>query len=548
MKKLSLCLCASVFNNKSMEKAVYYFNPENDMALANFTPHYKAPAEIVRMADELAALPAWYAPEGSVVKVRREADIPCWEHLCSGVMPFPQVGWTVDWISSAYVPWGWSPALVYTLSQTGVGSGFLPSDAVLAEWRRLSGRVAASEVLRSFAGGQGLCGESQVCHSLAEVCEAWSRWGNCVLKAPWSGSGRGLVFLSCGAWSASAEGWVARILRTQGALMAEPIYNKVCDFAMEFCADEEGRVAFAGYSFFETDAFGNYKANLLVSDAEIERRLGAYVPLGTLHGVRSRLLTVLPDWLGGHYAGYLGVDMMICHEGDYRVFGRICNVLPLGGGHCSVDIAGLRHAGGPILGSPLHRHGQAGRDLPVVPHAEEVFRRDAERLRIPGSLVLPSSADNPSHGGRSGLPGDFLFLPVEYPDDADGRPGVFCGGDLLGKQRQPGTDRGRGGFLARTFARGQAGEERYLFYRDRRAALQRHLSAHRPGFECRSADCKHIFDERYGGIAAGIRKQVRACFPAGIAALQADGLPGGDRPGVGGIKRGAAGNPQALCR
>ena len=148
MKKLSLCLCASVFNNKS----IYYFNPENDMALANFTPYYKAPAEIVRMADELAALPAWYAPEGSVVKVRREADIPCWEHLCNGVMPFPQVGWTMDWISSAYVPWGWSPALVHTLSQTGVGSGFLPSDAVLAERRRLSGRVAASEVLRRMVG------------------------------------------------------------------------------------------------------------------------------------------------------------------------------------------------------------------------------------------------------------------------------------------------------------------------------------------------------------------------------------------------------------
>ena len=319
MKNVSLRLCVSVFNNGDMEKTIYYFNPENDMALANFTPYYKAPAEIVRMADELAALPAWYAPEGSVVKVRREADIPCWEHLCNGVMPFPQVGWTMDWISSAYVPWGWSPALVHTLSQTGVGSGFLPSDAVLAERRRLSGRVAASEVLRSFAGEQELCGESQVCHSLAEVREAWSRWGSCVLKAPWSGSGRGLVFLPCGAWSASAEGWAARILRTQGALMAEPIYNKVCDFAMEFCADEEGRVAFAGYSFFETDAFGNYKANLLVSDAEIERRLGAYVSLGTLHGVRSRLLAVLPDWLGGHYVGYLGVDMMICHEGDYRI-------------------------------------------------------------------------------------------------------------------------------------------------------------------------------------------------------------------------------------
>ena len=319
MKNVFLCLCGSVFNNKDMEKTIYYFNPENDMALANFTPYYKAPAEIVRMADELAALPAWYAPEGSVVKVKREADIPCWERLCKGETPFPQVGWTTRWLSSVYVPWGWSPALVHTLLQAGVGSGFLPSGGALGEWRRLSGRVCASEVLRSFADEKGVCGESRVCHTLEEVRKAWDGWGRCVLKAPWSGSGRGLVFLPCGVWPASAEGWAARILRTQGALMAEPIYDKVCDFAMEFRAGGEGKVSFVGYSLFETDAFGNYKGNLLASDAEIERRLVGYVPLETLHDVRRHLLRKLPEWLGGHYTGYLGVDMMICREEGYRV-------------------------------------------------------------------------------------------------------------------------------------------------------------------------------------------------------------------------------------
>ena len=319
MKNVFLCLCGSVFNNKDMEKTIYYFNPENDMALANFTPYYKTPAEIVRMADELAALPAWYAPEGSVVKVKREADIPCWERLCKGETPFPQVGWTTRWLSSVYVPWGWSPALVHTLLQAGVGSGFLPSGGALGEWRRLSGRVCASEVLRSFADEKGVCGESRVCRTLEEVRKAWDGWGRCVLKAPWSGSGRGLVFLPCGVWPASAEGWAARILRTQGALMAEPIYDKVCDFAMEFRAGGEGKVSFAGYSLFETDAFGNYKGNLLASDAEIERRLVGYVPLETLHDVRRHLLRKLPEWLGGHYTGYLGVDMMICREEGYRV-------------------------------------------------------------------------------------------------------------------------------------------------------------------------------------------------------------------------------------
>ena len=34
MKKLSLCLCVSVFNNGDMEKTIYYFNPENDISVS----------------------------------------------------------------------------------------------------------------------------------------------------------------------------------------------------------------------------------------------------------------------------------------------------------------------------------------------------------------------------------------------------------------------------------------------------------------------------------------------------------------------------------
>lgn len=40
-----------------MRNEIYLFNPENDMALANFTPYYKAPSEIIRMANDLSVLP-----------------------------------------------------------------------------------------------------------------------------------------------------------------------------------------------------------------------------------------------------------------------------------------------------------------------------------------------------------------------------------------------------------------------------------------------------------------------------------------------------------
>ena len=299
-----------------MEKAVYYFNPENDMALANFTPYYKVPAEIARMADDLSALPAWYAPAGSVVKVSSLERLPRWGESCSGGMSFPEVEWTDKWLDTLYSPWGWSPALVHALCRAGVSKAFYPSSEALEAIRRLSGRVSAVEVLRQVATGEGLCGEVCVCRSLEEVKECLAAWGRCVLKAPWSGSGRGLVFISPDTWTASVEGWTARVLRTQGAVTAEPIYNKVCDFAMEFYADSDGSVAFVGYSWFETDAFGNYKTNLLASDERIEQQLSVYVPVARLHDVRSRLLQFLPDWLGGHYTGYFGIDMMVCRHSD----------------------------------------------------------------------------------------------------------------------------------------------------------------------------------------------------------------------------------------
>ena len=148
--------------------------------------------------------------------------------------------------------------------------------------------------------------------SLPELEAFLQERGELVLKAPWSGSGRGLLKVSSTSWNTQLAGWAARILRVQGVVMAEPIYDKVADFAMEFYAEKQNGVRFAGYSLFETDAHGNYKLNLLLPDTEIEKRLAAYVSQDVLHEVRTHLLSALRQLLKGDYEGYLGVDMMIC--------------------------------------------------------------------------------------------------------------------------------------------------------------------------------------------------------------------------------------------
>lgn len=295
--------------------AIYLFNPENDLALANFTPYYRPPAEIVRMADDLAVLPAWYALPGSVVKLGREVPVPRWDMLAGGEVPVPCVGWTAEWMSAACSPWGWNPALVRMLRLAGVDDACLPSPEEMECIRELSGRVAGMQVLRRLVGDDRLCGEAYACRSLEEVGVRTAGWRRYVLKAPWSGSGKGIVFVGEGGWTASVEGWAARVLRTQGTVMVEPLYDKVCDFAMEFRACDDGRVSFAGYSLFCTGASGRYKTNLLASDAWMERKIAEYVPPSLLRDVSCRLLEVLPSWIGRHYRGYLGVDMMVVRCG-----------------------------------------------------------------------------------------------------------------------------------------------------------------------------------------------------------------------------------------
>ena len=297
-----------------MRNEIYLFNPENDMALANFTPYYKAPSEIIRMANDLSVLPAWYAPEGSTIKVDSLSRVSLWREQCPASDFLPDVIWSAEWENMPYKPWGWSPSLLYTLRKAGVNDSFLLSDMQMGQIRVLSGRQCCVKILESFSRMDGLCGKAMTCNSMTQVKKYITSLERCVLKAPWSGSGRGIMYVSSKEWNDSAEGWVSRVLRVQGEIMVEPLYNKVCDFAMEFYADGNGSVSFVGYSLFDTDAHGNYKGNFLLSDGQINKILSQYIPDEVFDNVCRTMEESLASLLNKDYCGFFGVDMMICLE------------------------------------------------------------------------------------------------------------------------------------------------------------------------------------------------------------------------------------------
>lgn len=306
------------------KKALYLFNPEHDLALASGETNYMAPASARRMASELALLPMWYAEEGSAVLAPSAYNLDYVKKIQE------LLGLSVDLITEPELaieqdldirPWGWDVALRKRLSVLGVDEVLLPSMGQLNDLREYSHRSKAVALLPELQLNEYFCGESYY----LKTPEEWKRFvegrKECLLKAPLSGSGKGLNWCK-GIFTPFISGWCTRVAASQGGVIAEPIYNKVEDFAMEFYSDGAGELTFVGYSLFHTGKSGMYEGNCLLSNEAIRKQLAQYIPLEALMDLENCLKYRLSALVGTVYKGYLGVDMMICRfpENEKPVF------------------------------------------------------------------------------------------------------------------------------------------------------------------------------------------------------------------------------------
>lgn len=295
-------------------RSLYLFNPEHDLALANGEANYMPPESARIMVSDLALLPMWYAEPGSAVLASSAYNLGFMKEIQT-LFPLSVELLTESELVSErelrVLPWGWNPALRKRMSLLGVSEGVLPDLEKMAQLRFYSHRSQAVKLLPKLRLDEFFCGESWWMTASEEWRVFVERYEHSLLKAPLSGSGKGLNWCK-GKFTPQIANWCARISKLQDGVVGEPIYNKVEDFAMEFYSDGMGCVRFAGYSLFHAGKSGVYEGNLLLSDEEILHRLLGYVPLDSLSVLRYRLEEELSEWIGTAYTGYLGVDMMIC--------------------------------------------------------------------------------------------------------------------------------------------------------------------------------------------------------------------------------------------
>lgn len=297
---------------------LHVFNPEHDIALASNLANFTAPHAGRQLRADLGFLPALWAAEGDRILVdNTEQAERAWKRLSlrhslgGGKTVVWQVrdGRMVD-VTDLDV-WGWDKALKAVLLRKGVSEAVLPSDALLETVRQLSHRRTAARLLPLLQEA-GTVGEAFECTRQEEVEMLLARYGQLVLKAPWSSSGRGLRFLSVEQTPFCMQaGWFRNLMASQGSVMAEPYYNKVKDFGMEFESTDAG-ICYLGLSLFHT-VNGAYVGNVLATERYKQAQISRYVPVGLLDSVRQKIIAALDL---GDYRGPFGVDMMVVAGGN----------------------------------------------------------------------------------------------------------------------------------------------------------------------------------------------------------------------------------------
>lgn len=255
------------------------FNPEHDLCLAKGRWNYVPPRSAVDFARRDARLMQVLYPDA----------------LCCSVYDVAEKLSAFHFSLSTVTAWGWDAVVKHELLKRGVPAGLLPSDESLSTIRELQHRSTVLPL-------QPDCHEVCSVEEMERLLCGREHW---VMKAPWSGAGRGLRWVH-GSLTAIDCDWLAKTVATQRCVIAEPRREVEADVALEYI---DGR--FFGYSYFKTGS-GVYKDNIAWNDERIETAFH-------LHPIRAKVERWLEKNVWTRYRGPLGVDLMVCADGSIHV-------------------------------------------------------------------------------------------------------------------------------------------------------------------------------------------------------------------------------------
>ena len=303
---------------------IYYFNPGHEVAILNGSPYYMAPSNIVKMQEDLAFLPAWYAETDGLVFVSTQNDESFHKNLISvfGRIPSPVTPEEIAQHSNeSLCLWGVSQQTLHfweEIKEKHILNLSIP------QWNELYTKLNSREFgtacliriveqipsIPSWLIPQYYSSVEDIDNLLHDSNDRY------LAKAPFSSSGRGLLWLPQNELTRTEKQILHGIIKKQRKVSIERVLDKKLDFAMEFFSDGDSNVSFEGYSLFYTNSKGGYTGNFIGSQQEIEDKISSFVNTKELELIKDTLITILRQEVSSFYKGCIGVDMMVYEYKD----------------------------------------------------------------------------------------------------------------------------------------------------------------------------------------------------------------------------------------
>ena len=282
-------------------------NIGHEVALEAGDPlHYTPPRLIRQIRSALWSLPLWAVPawlDGA----------SWWVHPFSESLSPYLTDRELSHIAKGNVGnlelilWGHERSLAHSLAkQYGLSGGETYSELpqeLMPCWTR-----AASA--RFFAKYSSVPWRSRVAMmtQIEELVELLTQ-GPCLVKLPYSSSGRGLWRIN--RLDSQLEETLRKLLRRHGTLLVEPLLDKMQDYGAEYYIDEAGEVQFVGLSAFETDDQGRYLESLCQAPEETLRQLTESLSdHNELTQALAQHRAYLSREVAPYYCGAVGIDLL----------------------------------------------------------------------------------------------------------------------------------------------------------------------------------------------------------------------------------------------
>lgn len=279
------------------------FNAEHDYALADGHNHYYPPAGIIKLRTLLQYIPVLSAAASDYILL---ADGKVLSVDTDSLVSLESVAGDITDIK----PWGWDAAIRSYLIGDGLEEALMPSPLQIDKMRRLSHRRISIACNRRLGSPH----VPEEFFSVEDAVNYFKQNPKTCFKAPWSSSGRGVMFAEGLALHAVSE-WIHGVIKKQGSVLAETAATRGRDFS-SLWEVKEGEVLFRGLSVTRTDHRGRYRGNAYGPLQAIIDHIG--VTAITLDNILEAQKEFIRTDISPDYEGRLGFDMLLDADGDIR--------------------------------------------------------------------------------------------------------------------------------------------------------------------------------------------------------------------------------------